>query len=300
MSLLSPLEIGLVQGLLMAGAVLAFALAFRLFNFPDLTVEASVPLGGATYAILIHQGLPVGLALAIACLAGALAGATTAALHVRFGVNKFLAGIIIISIAYSLTLRIMSGPNVSLLQAPSILAFVRALLPSHAQLGVLLFLTLSATALSTGLILFLGTKTGAKLRAAGSSPRFAESIGIRHKAALVFALAGCNAVGALSGALQADYQGFADVASGQGVLILALAALAIGEAVAPKRSVRFQQFVVLAAVGGSICYHVIIACAVRAGLAPTDLRLATGVLVLVVVALRMSREDIALEELESR
>ena len=300
MNLLSPLEIGLVQGLLMAGAVLTFAMAFRLFGFPDLTVEASVPLGGAMYAVLVHQGLPPIIAVVVGSAVGALAGATTATLHVRFGVNRFLAGIIVISIAYSLTLRVMSGPNVSLLQAPSLLAIPRTLFGGGSQLGVLFVLAISVAALSCGLIIFLGTRSGAKLRAAGSNPRFAESIGIRHKVALVIALAGCNAVAALSGAFQADYQGFADVASGQGVLILALAALAIGEAVVPKRSLRFHQFVVLAAVIGCTCYHVIIAYAVRAGLAPTDLRLTTGILVLVVVALRMSNDETVLEEARVR
>ena len=297
MNLLFPLEIGLIQGLLMSGAVLSFALAFRLFGFPDLTVEASVPLSGATYAILVHQGLPPIIAVVIGGAVGAAAGATTAALHVRFNVNKFLAGIIVISIAYSVSLRLMAGPNVSLLQAPSLLTLPRSLFGGESQRGVLLVLAISVAAVCCGLIIFLGRTTGTKLRAAGSNPRFAESIGIHHNITMVFALAGCNAVAALSGAIQADYQGFADVASGQGVLILALAALAMGEALVPRRSLRFHQFVVLAGVVGSICYHSIIAFAVRAGLAPTDLRLATGMLVLVVVALRsMSSDEAPLEE----
>ncbi len=285
----------------MTGAVLTFALAFRLLGFPDLTVEGSVPLGAATYAVsVVHLGAPPGLAVLLACLAGAAAGATTAGLHVRFGVNKFLAGIIIVSIVYSLTLRVMSGPNISLLQGPSLLAAARSILPDYPRFGVLLSLIAAVVVVGTGLIVFLGSRAGIALRAAGSNPRFAESVGVHKKGMIVSGLAGCNALGALSGVLQADYQGFADVGSGQGVLVVALAALALGEALVPKQSVRFHQYVVLAAVVGSIGYHLVIAYAVRAGLAPTDLRLATGILVLLVVALRISKDDVALEEIRVR
>ncbi len=300
MNLLVPLEIGLVQGLIMVGAVLTFALAFRLLGFPDLTVEGSVPLGAGIYAVLVRLGAALPLAVAMAGVAGAVAGATTALLHTRFGVNKFLAGIINAAILYSLTLRVMSGPNISLLQGPSLLAASRALFGAGSRLGVLLTLGAAVSLLAVALLLFLGSRTGVKLRAAGSNPRFAESVGVRPDAAVVLGLAGCNSLGALSGVLQADYQGFADVTSGQGVVILALAALATGEALVPQRSVRFHQYVVLAAVAGSIVYHVIVAYAVSAGLAPTDLRLATGVLVLLVIALRFSRNDTALEEIRIR
>jgi putative ABC transport system permease protein len=297
-SLLAPIEIGFVQGLIMSGAVLAFALSYRLLAFPDLTIEGSLPLGAAFYAVLVHAGSPLWIAAVCGCAAGSAAGAVTAIFNVRFGVNKFLAGIIMISIAYTLTLRVMSGSNVNLLQLPSFLAPLRGMFDDP-TLGPLVAL-LTATLLSAvAAALFLGSRPGVALRAAGANSVFADAVGIPRKTAIVIGLAACNAFAACSGILQADYQGFSDVSSGQGVLIVALAALAIGEAITPKRQFRFHVFVVAAAVAGSIAYHIVVACAVRAGLAPTDLRLATGILVLIVVAARRTKAP-ELEELSVR
>ena len=137
-----------------------------------------------------------------------------------------------------------------------------------------------------------------RLRAVGANRQFAEALGIPYGLTLVAGLAGCNALAALAGTLQADMQGFADVAGGQGILILALAAMAVGESCVPKRYFDYYKFVIVAAIFGSLGYHIIVAYAVRAGLAPTDLRLGTGILVLAVVALRFSKDDRALEALE--
>jgi putative ABC transport system permease protein len=279
----------------MVGAVLTFAIAFRLLGFPDLTVEGSVPLGGAMYAVLVQHGMPPMVAVTLACTAGAVAGASTALLNIRFGVNKFLAGIVVVAILYSSTLRLMSGPNISLLQAPSLMRVPRSLFSLNPRLGVALFLCVLWSAITVALMMYFKSRSGIRLRAAGSNPAFAESLGVRSGVAIVLGLAGCNALGALAGSLQADLQGFADVSGGQGVLILGLAALAIGEALVPKRRVDYYKFVILAAVVGSVVYHVLIAYAVRAGLATTDLRLATGLLVLFVVSFRLSKEDQNLE-----
>lgn len=296
MSFITPLEIGLVQGLIMAGAVVCFALAFRLLGFPDLTVEASVPLGAAVYATLAQNGFPLPAAVFGACIAGGLAGAVTAFLHVWFGVNKFLAGIVVVAILYSVTLRIMDGPNVSLLQIESIMDTPRAWFgDTYARLGILAILAIFWGALALAIIALLKSRPGVHLRAAGANPEFAKSIGVRQGLYIGLGIAACNVLAAIAGVLQADLQGFADVSGGQGVLILSLAAMAIGEAVVPKRWIRYYTFVIVAALVGSVIYHVLIAFALRAGLAATDLRLATGVMVLLVVALRLSKEDRALE-----
>ena len=299
MTYVVPLQIGAVQGLLVASAVLGFAIAFRLLRFPDLTIEGSVPLGAATYAVLNHAGAPMPVAVAGAGLAAAAAGALTASLHVKLDVNKFLAGIIVVSIAYSLTLRVMEGPNVSLLRSASLLGYPRSLASGAWQWGLLVFLSGGLGVIAAAAIGFLRTRPGIALRAAGANPVFAASLGIGSRAAIIAGLAGSNALAGLGGVFQADYQGFADVGSGQGILVVALAALAIGEALVPRRSVTFSVHVVLAAITGSVAYHVIVAYAMRAGLKPTDLRLATGLLVLVVVALR-SHGGGANEEVEPR
>jgi len=159
-----------------------------------------------------------------------------------------------------------------------------------ASLGTMVVLTGGCAIACVILIKFLSSRAGIRMRAAGSSPIFAESIGLRPGIRLVLGLSFTNALAALSGILISDYQGFADVGSGQGVLILALAALSIGEALIPQRRLAYYTFVVSSAISGSIIYHVVVSAAVRAGLAPTDLRLATGVLVLFVVVVRVTRQ----------
>jgi len=292
MTWLTPIEIGLVQGLLMAGAVVGFAVAFRLFGFPDLTIEASVPLAAGTYAVLTQLGIPAAVGVITAVTVGSACGAMTAWIHTRFGVNKFLAGILVVSVGYTLTLRLMDGPNVSLLQSGSVLRTTEvAGLSLPERFAPLLLLLLLWSLITGALLRLLGTRYGIGLRAAGSNPGFAQAIGLSPRIAAVIGLALCNSMAALSGVLQADYQGFADVGSGQGVLVLALAAMALGEAVVPRRSISYFGFVVIAAVAGSLVYHVILAIAVRAGLAPTDLRLATALLVLMVVTGRWARDN---------
>lgn len=142
----------------------------------------------------------------------------------------------------------------------------------------------------------LATRRGVRLRVAGSNPEYAKSLGINVPLNMVLGLAITNALAAFSGLLLTMHQGFADISMGQGVLILALAAMTIGERLLPEKRLPFHVFVFLAAVVGSIAYQVLVAYAVRAGLAPTDLKLATAILVLAVVALRVSRDGELLAE----
>ncbi|MBF8296538.1 MAG: inner-rane translocator [Bacteroidetes bacterium] len=294
-----PLDIGITVGLIFSFAVVAFGLSFRLLNFPDLTVEGSIPLGASVFAILLKSGAPFPLAVLAALLAGGLAGALTAIIHVRFRLNKFLAGIIVIAISYSLCLRIMGASNIGLLQLTSIFdpvqGFERAV-SEYFQLGKILLLSLLLL-LCVGVLFFgLSTLKGIRLRTAGSNPEFARSLGINVPTNIIIGLALTNALAAFSGVLLATYQGFTDVNMGAGTLLLALAALTIGERLLSERRLSFPSFVLAAAVIGSLVYQVVVAYAVRFGLASTDLKLVTAVLVLIVVAFRVSQDGELLSE----
>ena len=302
MSWLAPLDIGLQIGLILAWPVVGFSMAFRLMTFPDLTVEASVPLGAAVFATFLRAGAPLTLAFVAAVAAGWLAGATTAFLHVRFHVNKFLAGIIVVAIAYSLSLRTMNGPNIGLLQLPSIFDRLRSLdgrLGPTIHVGTILFLAVNLCVMLVLLAMALSSRPGLRLMAAGSNPEYARSLGISVPLALVLGVAAANGLAAWGGALIASYQGFADIGLGQGVLILALASLTLGERILPTKRLSLQVFVLGAAVLGSVVYQLLVSYAIRLGLATTDLRLVTAVLVLLVVARRVSRgSDIFSEALK--
>jgi len=289
---LVPLDIGLVMGLLFAWAVIALALGFRLLNFPDLTVEGSVPLGAALFAAFSRAGLPLTGSILAAIVGGMLAGSLTGFLHVRFRMNKFLAGIIVIAMAYSISLRIMDASNIGLLNQSTVFDLVKPLdgvgtgvFHSGTILILLVFLAIGSVAILAG----LSSRRGLRLRVAGSNPEYAHSLGISVPRNIVAGLAITNGLAAFSGVLLAMHQGFSDVGMGQGVLILALAAMTIGERLLPEKRFPFHVFVLVSAILGSIAYQVLVAYAVRAGLAPSDLKLATAVLVLLVVALRISR-----------
>lgn len=294
-----PLDIGVVQGLILACAVLGFSIALRVLRFPDLTVEASLLLGGAAYAVAITHGKSIGLSFALALIIGAVAGAITATLHTRLCLNKFLAGILVIAAAYSLSLRLMGGSNIGLLDAPNPLERVQSWNdngPKDTHIGDVFALGLLTAGVCFGLVMLLKSRTGMKLRAAGCNPLHARAIAVDPAWYLVGGIALMNALAAFSGALLAMYQGFSDVSMGQGTLIIALASMTIGERL--TASSRWPEYlsVVVAAVAGSILYQWIIAVAVRMGLAATDLKLATAIIVLIVVAVRAAKKDDLLAE----
>lgn len=291
--LFGPAGIGLCMGMVFAWAVLGLSLSFRLLNFPDLTIEGSLPLGSAVCAMLMRDGMPVLPAVIAAVLSGMLAGALTALLHVKFRVNKFLAGIIVVSITYSVSLHVMGSSNISLLRLPSVLDSARTVdalagAPWHA--GSLLYLGIMLIIGMTIIIYGISTLRGVKLRTAGSNPAFARAIGIGVTGNMMLGLAITNGLAAFSGVILSSYQGFADAGMGSGVLILSIAAMTIGERLVPDNAVSLPMFVVFAAVVGSIAYQVIIAYAIRLGISPTDLKLATALLVMAVIVLRYSHD----------
>jgi putative ABC transport system permease protein len=276
------IQLGLLNGLILAWAVIGFASSFRLFNFADLTVETSLPLGAGIFASLVSHGHSLLLSMAAGVAAGALAGAVTASLHVWLHLNKLLAGVIIVAIGYSTSLALMGAPNIGLLS--------RAYLFGGLGEGATLFFLLFGTLLFFGLLLlFLSSRYGLRMRAAGSNRDFAASLGISPGPRIIYAVAAANALAAASGILLTSYQGFADVGMGQGTLVMALAALGIGEVFIRPGRVPPYVAVLSAALVGSVIYQCVLAAALHFGLPATDLKLATGVLVLGIVAIRAWR-----------
>jgi putative tryptophan/tyrosine transport system permease protein len=294
MSWLFPLDIGLAMGLIFVWPVLAFAASFRLMAFPDLTLEGSLPTGAAVFAVAAVHGWSLPAAILAAMLAGACLGALTAIVHLRFRVNKFLAGIIVVAISFTLDLRIMGGANVGLIERASVFDYaspLNSILGLPLQLGTIGLLALVLLVGVSALLAVIGTSWGLRLRVAGSNPAYARAIGIRVPIYLIAGLAVTNALVAGSAGLLAMYQGFADVGMGQGVLILALASMTIGERLTPERRFSIPIFVICSALVGSLLYQILIAYAVRLGLAATDLKLATAIFVLVVIAVRIKKHD---------
>ncbi|ACB77643.1 ABC transporter permease [Opitutus terrae] len=292
---LSFLDVGLLTGLIYSLPVVALALAFRVLAFPDLTIEGSFSLAAATFGIIVKGGGSPTVGAAAGILAGAAAGGLTALLHARFKINKLLAGIIVVAICYTVSLRAMGAPNIGLISAPSAFTLVAFLDRDGTHLGSILLLVAIVSVIVTLCSQGLASRVGLRLRAAGANPGYARLLGVNVPANLICGLALSNAIAATGGILSAMSQGFADAGMGQGLLIMALAALAIGERTLPVR-LNYSGFVLGAALLGTLIYQVVVCFAIQTGISAVDLKLATAILVLLVIATRASRRGPAFLE----
>lgn len=285
--MLNIIPISLEQGLAYALVALGITLTFRVLSFPDLTVEGSFPLGGAVVARLLLEGMDPISATLIAVGVGFLAGCLTGVFATKFKINSLLAGILMMTILYSVNLRIMGRANIPLLNKVTIFTPIEAWDISR-DIPVIIFFFIVA-ALSKVLIdMFLHTEYGLGLRATGDNEQMIRSLGVNTDTATIFGLGISNALVALGGALIAQDQGFSDVGMGIGMIVAGLASIIIGEAlIKPVTVVRLT----LAAVMGSVLYRFIIALGMRLGLAPTDLKMATGLMVVLALAIPAIRGE---------
>ncbi|HTN66639.1 MAG TPA: ABC transporter permease [Burkholderiaceae bacterium] len=283
-ALLGALELGLIYSLVALGVLISF----RILNFPDLTVDGSFPLGGAVAATLIVLGWNPFLATAIAIAAGALAGFITGWLNVRLKIMDLLAGILLMTMLYSINLRIMGKPNVPLIMEPTIFTLLQPewMSDAVARPAILLGVVLIAKLL---LDFFFSTQVGLAMRATGANARMARAQGIPTGRATLAGMALSNGLVALAGALFAQTQGVADISMGIGTIVIGLAAVIIGESVLPARRIMLTT---LAVVIGAILYRFFIALALNSdfiGLQAQDLNLVTGLLVAVALILPLAR-----------
>lgn len=277
---LGAIETGLLFGLVALGVFISF----RVLDFPDLTVDGSLPLGAATAATLIVAGIDPYLATLAAMAAGACAGLVTALLNVRLGILHLLASILTMISLYSVNLRVMGKPNQALLGQPTVFTPLEGLgLPFYwlTPFCLLLLLVLMVWLVNR----FLTSEIGLGMRATGANPRMAAAQGIETGRMKMLGIALANGLVGLAGALFAQIQGGADISMGVGVIVVGLAAVILGEAIFSTRTI------LLAAIGcviGSILYRLAVAFALNAdflGLQAQDLKLITAVLVVVAMSL---------------
>ena len=287
---LSALTIGIILSLLALGVLISF----RIFTFPDMTAEGTVTLGAAVSAALIVHGYNPAVATAIAVLAGAAAGAVTGILHTRFKINGLLSGILVMTALYSINLRVMGGSNLSLSNShtfPNAAAQLGLTLAGGAEsvlvlgwkvpvhdLSILLASVLMVALLVLVLLAFFGTHIGLAMRATGDNSQMIRALGVHDGSMKTLGLALSNAVAALSGALLAQYQGFADVQMGIGMIVTGLASVILGEALTGSRRL---SHLVIGTLLGSMLFRLLVAVALRMGLEPNDLKLITAAFVLI-------------------
>ena len=266
--------VGMMQGLIYALIALAIMIPFRILNFADMTGEGSFPFGACVCAKLLTIGLDPVAALLGGALAGFAAGLLTAHIHLRAKIDTLLCGILVLSMLYSVNIRVMGQPNSALFAYASVFSWLPntgGYLPRILMLGAV------DAAIGAAVLWFLGTQHGLAMRAIGSSPSMAKAQGINVKVYTLIGLGLANLFAALGGALIAQNQGFADVNMGFGVLVNGLAALLLGEAIIGNRSMLRQ---LLAPILGSIVYFQLISVVLVIGFQPSDLKLVTALFVL--------------------
>jgi putative tryptophan/tyrosine transport system permease protein len=286
--LIGALTIGLILSLLALGVFISF----RIFEFPDITADGSITLGAAIAAVLIVARVDPVVASAAAFLGGAVAGTVTGVIHTRFGINKLLSGILVMTALYSVNLHVMRKSNLPLLSERTLSSLSERagvwIVGRTDDLNVfgwdvavrdasqLVFSAIFVAAVALLLYVFFRTNVGTAMQAAGDNPQMIRALGVNVDTMIVLGLALSNALVALSGALLAQYQGFADVQMGIGMVVWGLASIIIGEALV---GVRQLGFVIVGAILGSVLFRLLVAIALRGGLDPNDLKLVTAAFV---------------------
>ena len=288
--LVGTFTIGFILSLLALGVFISF----RIFAFPDITADGSVTLGASVAATLLIHGVTPPVASLAAFGTGVLAGACTGTLHTRFKINPLLSGILVMTALYSVNLHVMGSSNLSLLG-------VNTLATQSERIGVKLMrgattfdlagwevsvrdatvlgaIVLAVLLTGTLLYWFLRTNLGIAMRATGDNVQMIRALGVNDGNMIVFGIAISNGFVALSGALLAQYQGFADVGMGIGMVVWGLASVIIGEALVGTNQLGLT---VIGAVMGSVLFRLMVAVALRWGLSPNDLKLITAMFVFV-------------------
>ena len=291
-SLLNALPGAIAQGLIWGIMAIGVYITYRILDVADLTVDGSIATGGAVAAMLILGGYNVWAALLVAFLIGMLTGLVTGLFHTAMGIPAILAGILTQLALYSVNLRIMGNKANTAINASKYNLLVSLRNVRELALNNPIFTVAIFTAVIIVLMfLFFRTEYGCSLRAAGANPNMSRAQGINTNNAKVVGLMLSNGIVALSGALLAQYQGFADVSMGRGAIVIGLAAVIIGEVVFGKLLRSFAGKLVAVSLG-AIIYYLVIQVVLWLGLNTNDLKMLTALVVAVFLAVPFWKEKI--------
>ena len=292
--LIGALTLGFILSLLALGVFISF----RIFDFPDITADGSITLGAAIAALLLVKGVnPISASVA-GFAGGFIAGAVTATLATKFKINRLLAGILVMTALYSINLHIMGKSNVALFGQRTFSSYAERfgtwVLRNQQDLNLLgwpvrvtdvsILITAIVIVVFVGLLLymFFQTNLGAAMRATGNNSQMARALGVNDEGMIILGLAISNGLIGLAGAFLAQYQGFADIQMGIGMIVWGLASVIIGEALVGTPQTGMA---IIAAVMGSVLFRLLVAIALRLGLDPNDLKLITAAFVFVALIL---------------
>ena len=268
----------LKEGMIYAIMALGVYITYKILDFPDLSVDGTFPLGSAVTAMLLVKDVNPYIAMIASMLTGAVAGMITGIIHVKVKVRDLLSGIIMMTALYSINLRIAGSANVALYSRKTI--FGSPLLAESTT--VILILAVIVLVVKIAMDMYMNTKSGLLLRAVGDNETLVTSIAKDKGYVKIVGLSMANALAALSGSVYCQQNGFFEISSGTGTIVIGLASVIIGTRV--LKNVRFVK-ATTAVIFGSLVYKACVAIAIAAGLESQDLKLIIATLFLAILLL---------------
>ena len=272
-----PFFIGILeQGLIIAIAALGVYITYTILDFPDLSVDGTFSLGAAVSIVAIINNVNPFVSLIFAFIAGALGGLITGILHVKFKITNLLSGILVMIGLYSINLRIMGKANLPIFDKESIFS-------SENKLMIIIIITII---IKIAMDLIFKTKFGFILKATGDNETLVTTLAVSTGKIKIIALMFSNGLVALSGGIMGQYQNFSDISMGTGLVIMALAAIILGQSVFKSERVLKATTIVII---GAILYKLSIGLALKAGFPPTDVKLITSLIVIIAIVMNNNK-----------
>lgn len=273
----------IILGLCFSAMSLGIYLSMKVYNIPDITTDGSYTFGAVIAALTLTQNLNFFVALPLSLIGGILCGCCTAFIHTKLKIDALLSGILVMTGLYSINLLLLGKSNLPLINTANIFN-----VPTFTQINENWYAAIVAIAfvvIITGCFWwFLKTDFGIAVRATGNNPQMVRAMGINPTTITIIGLGLANGLTALSGFLMVQYQRFADINMGIGVVITGLGSVLIGDALLRLFKVKSILIQLLVVILGSIVFQLIIAITLSLGLNPNLLKLITALLVLAVVA----------------
>ncbi|TSJ39255.1 ABC transporter permease [Mucilaginibacter corticis] len=273
----------LLQGLCFSGIALGIYISMKIFNIPDITTDGSYTLGGVVSAILLTRHIPGYLILPAVLFAGGLAGAITGLIHTKLKINPLLAGILVMTALYSVNLTLMGRSNLPLIGTSSIFTLIQIATNINQNTFWILLLFVGAITLLIGYL--LKTDFGIAMRATGNSESMIRALGVNTDRMKIIGLALANALTAVSGYLITQFQGFADISMGIGIVIVGLGSVIIAETLIGWLHITSVWMILLLVLAGAIIFQLVLALTLYIGVDANLLKLVTAVFVLLIVSL---------------
>jgi putative ABC transport system permease protein len=273
----------LLHGLCFAGIAFGIYISMKIFNIPDITTDGSYTLGGVVTGIMLTHNQPGWLILLAVMGAGAAAGALTGIIHTKLKINALLAGILVMTALYSVNLTVLGRSNLPLLSLPTLFSVLNVLTDPNQNSLIILSLFVAALTLLIGYL--LKTDFGIAMRATGNSEQMIRALGVNTDRMKIIGLAIANALTALSGYLITQFQGFADISMGIGVVIIGLGSVIIAETLINWLQITSVWLSLVLVLAGAVIFQLVLAFTLDIGVNPNLLKMVTAMFVLIIVGL---------------